>query len=157
MATYVPSVRDVKKNWIEIDAEGAVLGRLAAYIASILKGKNKPHYTSFLDCGDNVVVVNAEKLHLTGKKMKNKVYYRHTGYLGGLKSTTPEKIIAGKNPERLLKLAVKRMLGNTPMGRHRLSNLKVYAGSKHKHEAQKPMVVDFKSLNVKNARRVVSG
>ena len=151
MKTYFPSGKYLNKKWIEINAEGVILGRLASYIAVVLKGKNKPIYTSFLDCGDNVIVVNAAKIVMTGKKMTDKLYYSHTGKLGSLKSTTPKRILDGKNPEDLLRLAVKRMLGNTPMGRLRLSNLKIYAGSEHKHKAQTPTFIDFKSLNRKNS------
>ena len=136
--TYSAKKSEIQKKWVLIDATDKVLGRLATEVVKILKGKNKPTYTPSMDCGDNVIIINAEKIKLTGNKMKDKIYYRHTGYMGGLKQTTPEKILAGPAPDKVVRLAVKRMLGYGPMSRKRLSNMYVYAGPNHKHEAQQP-------------------
>ncbi|MBQ4875008.1 MAG: 50S ribosomal protein L13 [Rickettsiaceae bacterium H1] len=149
-SSYSQKKSEIRKNWLLINAKGAIVGRLAAKIAILLRGKNKPTYTPHMDGGDCVVVINAAEVAFSGKKIKNKIYYRHTGYPGGIKSTIPEKILDGKYPERVLKLAVKRMLDNGPMARKRMKNLYVYSGSEHKHEAQKPQVFDFISLNKKN-------
>ncbi len=144
---------EVDKKWILIDAEGVVVGRLATFIAMRLRGKHRPDYTPHIDCGDNVVVINAEKVVFTGKKRNDKVYYWHTGYPGGLKERTADKILDGRFPERVLKKAVQRMLPKeSPLARQQLSNLKIYAGSEHKHEAQKPEVIDFKSMSSKNTK-----
>ena len=150
MKTFSLSQRQIIKNWILIDATDLVVGRLAAYIANVLRGKHKPEYTPHMDCGDNIIVINAEKARFTGNKMKDKVYYRHTGYPGGIKSTTPEKLISSKFPDRIIKLAVQRMLSEGPMARKRLGNLYIYSGPDHKHAAQKPALVDFGSMNLKN-------
>jgi large subunit ribosomal protein L13 len=153
MKTYSAKPSEIVKKWILIDAEGVVLGRLAAYVASILRGKHKPMYTPHMDCGDNVIIINAEKVRMTGKKMANKIIYRHTGHPGGIKERTPAQILEGKNPERLFEKAVQRMIPRGPLGREQLRNLKVYVGSDHPHEAQQPEVFDFASQNVKNTRR----
>jgi large subunit ribosomal protein L13 len=143
----------VQKRWILVDAENAVVGRLASFLAMRLRGKHRPDYTPHVDCGDNIVVVNADKVVFTGRKLQNKVYHRHTGFPGGIKETTPARILEGKHPERVLKLAVQRMLPKeSPLARQQLSNLRVYAGAEHPHEAQKPETVDFKSRNPKNVR-----
>ncbi len=143
----------VEKNWIVIDAEGAVVGRLAAFVASRLRGKHRPDYTPHVDCGDHVIVLNAEKVVFTGRKLTDKVYYRHTGHPGGIKQTTPAKVLEGKHPERVVQKAVERMLPKeSPLARTQFSNLRVYAGAEHPHEAQKPEVIDFKALNSKNTR-----
>lgn len=152
MKTFSLKESDIIKKWILIDASGIVVGRLAAFIAKILRGKNKPEYTPYMDCGDNVVVVNAEKVCFSGNKFKDKVYYRHTSYPGGLKSCTPKNILSGKFPDRVIKMAVKRMLDDGPMARKRLKNLYVYPGPEHKHHGQKPVQLDFGSLNRKNKR-----
>ncbi len=152
MKTYNLKPAEVEKKWVLIDAEGLVVGRLAALIASRLRGKHLPAYTPHVDCGDNVVVINADKVELTGKKLTNKKYYRHTGYPGGIKETTPEKIFGGKHPDRVLGMAVKRMLPDGPLANTQLSNLRIYAGTEHPHEAQKPEVLDVASLNSKNVR-----
>lgn len=145
---------EVEKKWIVIDAENVVTGRLASFIAMRLRGKHLPKYTPHIDCGDHVIVINAEKVHLTGKKLSDKVYYRHTGYPGGLKEVTAGKILEGRFPERVMRKAVQRMLPKeSPLARQQLSNLHVYAGAEHKHEAQKPEVIDFGALNPKNVRR----
>ena len=132
--------------------ENMVVGRLAAVIATRLRGKHLPTFTPHMDCGDNVVVINADKVKFTGKKMGDKKYYRHTGYPGGIKETTPEKIMEGKFPERVVEMAVKRMLPRGPLGRQQLTNLKVYAGTEHPHEAQSPETLDVAAMNSKNVR-----
>ena len=152
MKTYNLKPAEVEKKWVLIDAEGLVVGRLAALIASRLRGKHLPSYTPHVDCGDNVIVINADKVQFTGKKLTDKKYYRHTGYPGGIKERTPEKIFESKNPERVVSLAVKRMLPSGPLANQQMSNLRVYAGTDHPHEAQKPEVLDVASLNSKNVR-----
>ncbi len=152
MKTYSAKPADIEKKWILIDAENMVVGRLAAVIATRLRGKHLPTFTPHMDCGDNVVVINADKVKFTGKKMGDKKYYRHTGYPGGIKETTPEKIMEGKFPERVVEMAVKRMLPRGPLGRRQLTNLKVYAGSEHPHEAQSPETLDVAAMNSKNVR-----
>ncbi|PHR93315.1 MAG: 50S ribosomal protein L13 [Robiginitomaculum sp.] len=148
------STAEVEKKWIVIDAENVVTGRLASFIAMRLRGKHLPKYTPHIDCGDHVIVINAEKVHLTGKKLSDKVYYRHSGYPGGLKEVTAGKILEGRFPERVMRKAVQRMLPKeSPLARQQLSNLHVYAGPEHKHEAQKPEVIDFGAFNPKNVRR----
>ncbi|MDA8712265.1 50S ribosomal protein L13 [Alphaproteobacteria bacterium] len=152
MKTYSAKPADIEKKWILIDAENMVVGRLAAVVATRLRGKHLPTFTPHMDCGDNVVVINADKVKFTGKKMADKKYYRHTGYPGGIKETTPEKIMEGKFPERVVEMAVKRMLPRGPLGRQQLTNLKVYAGSEHPHEAQSPETLDVAAMNSKNVR-----
>ena len=140
---------EINNNWILIDAENAIVGRLAAYISKILRGKNKSQYTPHMDNGDFVVVTNIEKIKFTGKKTNNKKYYRHTGYPGGIKSTTPS-LLMKKKPEEILKLAVKRMLPGGPLAKKQLSKLKIYKGSSHPHESQNIKVIDFAKMNKKN-------
>ncbi|MGE3065361.1 MAG: 50S ribosomal protein L13 [Hyphomicrobiaceae bacterium] len=152
MRTYVAKPGEVERKWLLIDADGLVVGRLAAFIATRLRGKHKPAYTPHVDCGDNIVVINAEKIVLTGRKVEDKVYRWHTGYPGGIKERTPKQILAGKYPERIVEKAVERMLKRGPQHRRLMRNLKVYAGKDHPHEAQKPETVDVKALNRKNAR-----
>lgn len=152
MKTYSATPKDIEKKWVLIDATNLVVGRLAAIVASRLRGKHLPHYTPHMDCGDNVIIINADKVALTGKKHTNKTYYRHTGYPGGIKETTPEKILEGKFPERVVELAVKRMLSSGPLARQHMRNLKVYAGAEHPHEGQAPQVLDVASANRKNVR-----
>jgi len=155
MKTYSMKLSEVDKKWLLIDASSVVLGRLAAKVAMILAGKHKPTYTPSQDCGDNIIIINADKVRLTGNKSATKdgkIYYRHTGYFGGIKETTAGKILAGKHPQRVVEKAVERMLAEGPMGRKRLANLYVYAGSLHPHEAQKPEVFDFAVMNSKNKR-----
>ena len=137
MKTFVPKLKDITRDWHVVDAEGRVLGRLASRIASILMGKEKPTYADFLDCGDFVIVVNAEKVRLTGKKLSDKLYYRHSGYPGGLKQMTAAEVLE-KHPERLIRSAVKGMLPRNKLGRKMLSKLKIYAGGDHPHQAQQP-------------------
>jgi len=152
MKTFSAKPSDIEKKWFIVDAEGLVLGRMAAEIAKILRGKNKPIFTPHMDCGDNVIVINADKVALTGKKLDNKIYYRHTGYPGGIKSTTPRRILEGKFPERVVEKAVQRMIPKGPLGRDQLRNLKVYAGVDHPHEGQKPEVLDIGAQNPKNKK-----
>ena len=143
---------DVEKKWIVIDAENAVVGRLASFIAMRLRGKHRPDYTPHVDCGDYVVVVNADKVKFTGAKLTNKTYYWHTGYIGGIKERKARQILEGKYPERVLEKAVERMIPEGPLGRKQLSNLRVYAGAEHPHAAQSPEVLDVKSMNKMNTR-----
>jgi large subunit ribosomal protein L13 len=152
MKTFSAKPADIDKKWILIDAENMVVGRLAAVIATRLRGKHLPTFTPHMDCGDNVIVINADKVKFTGKKTSDKVYYRHTGYPGGIKETTPEKVLGGNYPERVLALAVKRMLPGGPLSRQQLSNLRIYAGTEHPHEAQAPELLDVASMNSKNVR-----
>ncbi len=152
MQTYVAKPGEVEKKWIVIDASGLVVGRLASLIATRLKGKHKAIYTPHVDCGDNIIVVNAEKVVFTGNKYEDKVYYRHTGYPGGIKATTPRRIIEGKFPERVVEKAVERMLRRGPLQRKLMGNLKVYKGSEHPHQAQNPETLDVAKLNRKNTR-----
>ena len=142
--TYVNKAT-AKKEWVVIDAENEVLGRLASKIAKILRGKYKPSYSPHVDCGDNVIVINAEKIVLTGNKLTGKVYTRHTGYPGGQRHTSPEALLK-KHPERILEHAVKGMLPKNRLGRAILKNLHLYVGSEHKHEAQQPKKIDLKNL-----------
>jgi large subunit ribosomal protein L13 len=152
MKTYSAKPSEVERKWLLIDAEDVVLGRLAAVVADRLRGKHKPMYTPHIDCGDNVIIVNAEKVKLTGRKRTDKVYYWHTGYPGGIKSRTADKILDGQHPERVIESAVKRMLPGGPLSRQQLKKLKIYAGPDHKHEAQSPETVDIAALNAKNKR-----
>jgi len=153
MQTYSAKPSEVKKKWLVIDADGVVLGRLASEVAKILRGKNKPIFTPHIDTGDHVVVINADKVKLTGKKLQNKVYYRHTGHPGGIKSQTPEFILGSKFPQRVIEKAVERMMPKeSPLAREQLGKLRVYAGTAHPHEAQTPVVYDFASKNPKNKR-----
>jgi len=141
---------EIKNNWLLINAENAIVGRLAAFISKALRGKNKNHYTPNMDVGDFVIVTNIEKIKFTGKKLNNKKYYRHTGYPGGIKTTSPS-VLFKKKPEEILKLAVKRMLPSGPLAKKQLSKLRIYKGDKHPHEMQKPKVIDFLKLNKKNS------
>ena len=141
---------DIKKDWLLIDAKDIVLGRLATNVSNILRGKHKPTYTPHVDCGDNVVIINAEKIKLTGKKLDDKTYYRHTGYPGGIKETTPNKMKEKNKSDEMIKLAIKRMIPRGPLGRQQLSNCKIYRDENHKHEAQNPQIVDIASMNTKN-------
>ena len=142
----------VEKKWVLIDAEGLVVGRVASIIANILRGKHKPSFTPHVDCGDNVIVINAEKVQLTGNKRADKRYYWHTGYPGGIKGRTAGQILEGRFPERVVEKAVERMIPRGPLGRRQMKNLRVYAGAEHPHEAQQPETVDIASLNRKNTR-----
>ena len=137
---------DVDKKWILIDADGIVLGRLASKVSMILRGKHKPSFTPHADCGDHVIIINAEKVKFTGKKLDDKIYYWHTGHPGGIKSRTARQIIEGKFPDRVIRMAVKRMIPKGPLGSVQLSNMKVYAGSKHPHEAQAPKMLNISGM-----------
>ncbi len=150
MKTYSAKASEIDKKWILIDAEGLVVGRLASLIAMRLRGKHKPTFTPHMDCGDNVIVINAAKALLTGDKLKKKVYYHHTGYIGGIKERTAGAIMSGKFPERVVEKAVERMLPRGPLGKRQLSNLRVYGDSEHPHDAQQPVKVDVAALNPKN-------
>lgn len=152
MKTYSAKAADIKKKWILIDAENLVVGRLAAIIARHLRGKHLATFTPHMDCGDNVIVVNADKIKFSGKKTDDKTYYRHTGYPGGIKSTTPAAMLESKQPERILQLAVKRMLPRGALANKQFSNLRVYAGPDHPHEAQNPEKLDVAAMNAKNIR-----
>lgn len=152
MKTFSATPKDIEKSWVLIDASGLVVGRLAAIIATRLRGKHKPSYTPHMDDGDNIIVINAGDVVLSGNKRAGKTYYWHTGYPGGIKSRTAEKILDGKHPERVLQKAVERMLPRGPLARKQLKNLKVYVGSDHPHEAQSPVPLDIAALNSKNAR-----
>jgi large subunit ribosomal protein L13 len=152
MKTFTATPADIDKKWILIDAEGVVLGRLASIVAMRLRGKHKPSFTPHMDMGDNVIIINADKVQMTGKKRAEKTYYRHTGHPGGIKSRTAEQILEGAHPERVVTLAVKRMLPGNRLSRQQMTNLRVYAGTEHPHEAQQPEVLDVKSLNKKNTR-----
>jgi len=153
MKTYSAKPSEVEKKWLLIDAEGLVVGRLASIIAMRLRGKHKPMFTPHIDCGDNIIVVNADKVVFTGNKMKNKKFYWHTGYPGGIKERTMEKILGGKFPTRVVTKAVERMMPKeSPLARKQMTNLRVYAGTEHPHEAQNPEVLDVASMNSKNKR-----
>ncbi len=152
MKTYTMTPAEVDKKWHLVDADGLVLGRMASIIANLVRGKHKPGYTPHMDCGDHVVVINAEKIKLTGKKLTDKKYYWHTGYPGGIKERTPEKILGGKHPERVILKAVERMIPRGPLGRDQMRNLRVYAGAEHPHEAQQPVPLDIAAMNPKNKR-----
>ena len=141
---------EVEKKWHIIDAEGLVVGRVATIIANILRGKHKPSFTPHVDCGDNVVVINADKVQFTGKKMADKRYYKHTGYAGGIKETSPAKVLEGRFPERVLEKAVERMVPRGPLGRQQMKALHLYAGTEHPHDGQQPEVLDVAARNRKN-------
>ena len=153
MKTFSAKPSDIDKRWFVVDAEGLVLGRMASVVAMRLRGKHKPSYTPHADCGDNIIVVNAEKVRLTGRKREDKVYYRHTGYPGGIKSRTAAGIFESKYPERVVVKAVERMIPRTPLGRQQVSNLRVYAGPEHPHVAQEPQALDIGAMNDKNRGR----
>jgi large subunit ribosomal protein L13 len=152
MKTYSAKPSEVERGWYVIDADGAVLGRLASLVAMRLRGKHKPIFTPHIDCGDNIIVVNAEKVALTGNKRTKKEFFWHTGYPGGIKSRTMDAILTGKHPERVIVKAVERMITRSPLGRQQMRKLHVYAGPDHPHEAQKPEAIDLGALNRKNVR-----
>ena len=152
MKTFTATPADIEKKWILIDAEGIVLGRLASIAATILRGKNKPTYTPHMDMGDNVIIINADKVQMTGKKRTDKKYYWHTGHPGGIKERTATQILEGAHPERVVVKAVERMISRNKLGRQQMTNLRVYAGAAHPHEAQAPAVIDVKAMNPKNTR-----
>jgi large subunit ribosomal protein L13 len=150
--THSTKTAEIEKQWVVIDATGLVVGRLASIIALRLRGKHKPSFTPHMDDGDNIVVVNADKVVFTGRKKEQKVYYHHTGYPGGIKERTAKFILEGRFPERVVEKAVERMLPRGPLGRKQLGNLRVYKGAEHPHEAQSPVTLDVAAMNSKNAR-----
>jgi large subunit ribosomal protein L13 len=152
--TYSAKAADIEKKWVLIDASGLVVGRLASLIALRLRGKHKPTFTPHLDDGDNVIVINADKVALTGSKREQKIYHHFTGYPGGIKERSAKFILEGRFPERIVEKAVERMLPRGPLGRKQLGNLRVYKGAEHPHAAQQPVTLDVASLNRKNARLV---
>jgi large subunit ribosomal protein L13 len=152
MRTYSAKPADVERKWYLIDADGVVLGRLASVIATRLRGKHRPIFTPHIDCGDNIIVVNAEKVRLTGRKREEKVYYWHTGHPGGLKKRTVAQILDGKHPERVVMKAVERMIPRSPLGRQVMRKLRVYTGADHPHESQQPELLDVAAMNPKNKR-----
>jgi large subunit ribosomal protein L13 len=153
LSTRSAKASEITNGWIVVDAEGVVVGRLASFIALRLRGKHRADFTPHVDTGDNVVVINCEKVALTGKKMTDKIYYRHTGHPGGIKERVAGKVLEGKHPERVLEKAVERMMPKeSPLARKQLSKLHIYAGGEHPHAAQKPVTIDYKSKNRKNSR-----
>ena len=152
MKTYTAKAKDIVKNWVLIDAEGLIVGRTAAIIANRLRGKHKPTFTPHMDCGDNIIVVNADKVVFTGKKFEDKTYYHYTGFPGGIKEKSPRMILEGRFPERVVEKAVERMLARGPLQRRLMNNLKVYKGAEHPHAAQNPAPLDIATLNRKNVR-----
>ena len=157
MKTFSATPKDIDKKWLLVDAEDLILGRLAAIVATRLRGKHKPSYTPHMDCGDNVIVINAEKVKLSGNKMQDKTYYHHTGYPGGIKSRTAASILAGPTPEQVVSKAIERMIPKGPLGRQQIKNLKVYVGAEHPHEAQQPAILDIAAMNPKNKRSSIRG
>jgi len=152
MKTYSAKPAEVVKKWVLIDAEGVVLGRLASIVANHLRGKHKTTFTPHVDCGDNIIVINAEKVRVTGNKLEDKVFYYHTGHPGGIKERSWGKILGGAHPERLIEKAVERMVPRGPLGRQQMKNLRVYAGTAHPHEGQQPVTLDVAAMNPKNKR-----
>ena len=152
MKTFSMKPADVQKKWYVIDAQDIVLGRLASYVALRLRGKHLPTFSPHVDCGDNIVVINAEKVAVTGNKLRDEKFYWHTGHPGGIKERTLGQILDGRFPERLFTKAVERMISRGPLGRQIMTSLKVYKGSEHPHAAQNPEVIDFASMNPKNKR-----
>ncbi|UPT64833.1 MAG: 50S ribosomal protein L13 [Hyphomonadaceae bacterium JAD_PAG50586_4] len=153
LSTRSAKASEITNGWIVVDAEGVVVGRLASFIALRLRGKHRADFTPHADTGDNVIIINAEKVAFTGKKLTDKVYYRHTGHPGGIKERVAGKVLEGKHPERVLEKAVERMMPKeSPLARKQLSKLHVYAGTEHPHAAQKPVTIDYKSKNRKNSR-----
>ena len=145
--------KEIKKDWYIINAQNVAVGRLAAYISKVLRGKNKPTYNPHMDNGDFVVVTNIDKIKFTGKKFSNKIYYRHTGHPGGIKESTPSSLVDKNKTEDILKLAVKRMLPGGPLAKKQLTKLKIYNGDEHPHDVQKPKIIDFGKLNKRNIVR----
>ena len=152
MSTFSAKPAEVDKKWVMIDAEGLVVGRLASIVAMRLRGKHKASYTPHVDCGDNVIVINAAKVVLTGRKVEQKVYHKHTGYIGGIKERSAKSILAGRFPERIVEKAVERMLPRGPLGRRQFGNLRVYPHAEHPHAAQQPEQIDIAAMNRKNKR-----
>ena len=155
MKTYMARASEITRKWYLIDATNLILGRLAVVAANYVRGKHKTYFTPSIDCGDNVVIVNAKKIKLTGNKYGDRLHYRHTGYPGGIKSRSYEDILEGKNPQEAVQLAIKRMIPNGPLGRRQLKKLYVYPGDEHPHEGQKPEILDLESMNKKNKREAL--
>jgi large subunit ribosomal protein L13 len=153
MNTYSAKPTEIERKWCVVDAKGLVLGRMASIISMRLRGKHKPTYTPHMDCGDHIIVINADKIQLTGRKRSDKVYYRHTGYPGGIKSRTAGQILEGAHPERVVIKAIERMISRNPLGTQQMRKLHVYVGTDHPHEAQNPEVLDIAAMNPKNTRR----
>jgi large subunit ribosomal protein L13 len=153
MRTFSLKAGQIKKNWVVVDANNLILGRLSAIIASHLRGKHKPEFTPNMDCGDYVVVINADKIQVTGNKLDDHVFYWHTGYPGGIKQRTLRERLASKFPERVIQKTVERMLPKGPLGRQMLGNLKIYSSDNHPHTAQNPVILDVSSMNKKNMKR----
>ena len=153
MKTYTAKPAEIEKKWILIDAEGIVLGRLAVVVASLLRGKHKPTFTPHMDMGDNVIVINADKVQMTGNKRADKRYYWHTGHPGGIKFRTAEQVLEGAHPERVMIKAVERMISRNRLGRQQMTNLRVYAGAEHPHEAQQPTVLDLSLIHISEPTR----
>ena len=153
MTTFSAKAHEVNRDWYVVDAEGKTLGRLATEVARRLRGKHKPTYTPHMDCGDHIIVINADKIQLTGRKRTDKMYYRHTGYPGGIKSRTAGQILEGAHPERVVIKAIERMVSRNPLGTQQMRKLHVYAGADHPHEAQNPEILDIAEMNPKNTRR----
>ena len=153
MKTFSATPKDIERGWYVVDADGLVLGRLASLLANRLRGKHKPSFTPHMDCGDHVIVLNAEKVVLTGKKPQQKIYYRHTGYPGGLKEARAEKVLQGRFPERVIEAAVRRMVPSGPLGRDVLRKLHVYKGGEHPHAGQQPQALDIAAMNRKNEHK----
>ena len=152
MSTYSAKPSEIEKKWILIDANDLVVGRLASIVAMRLRGKHMPTFTPHMDMGDNVIVINAGKVKLTGRKLDQRKFYWHTGYPGGIKDRTQRELLEGRHPERVLENAVRRMIPSGPLGRQQLKNLRVYAGAEHPHAAQQPKTLDVASMNTKNVR-----
>lgn len=152
MKTYSAKVGEIEKKWVIIDATNLVVGRLAAIIANRLRGKHLPVYTPHIDTGDNVIVINAEKIKLTGNKLDQRTFHWHTGHPGGIKGRTQRQLLDGAHPERVVENAVRRMMPGGPLSRQQLTNMRVYAGSEHPHEAQQPTVLDVAAMNTKNVK-----
>ena len=152
MKTFSATPSDIEKRWIIVDAEGVVLGRLASVVAQRLRGKHKAIFTPHMDTGDNVIIVNADKVQITGRKRYDRMYYRHTGFPGGIKSTNADRILRGDHPERVVQMAVRRMLPGNKLSRKLMGNLRVYAGTDHPHAAQEPEALDVAGMNPKNTR-----
>jgi len=150
--TYSAKPSEIERKWCIVDADGLVLGRMASIISMRLRGKHKPTYTPHMDCGDHIIVINADKVQLTGRKRTDKMYYRHTGYPGGIKSRTAGQILEGAHPERIVIKAIERMISRNPLGTQQMRKLHVYAGASHPHEAQNPEVLDIAQMNSKNTR-----
>lgn len=152
MKTFSIKPSEIKKDWYVIDATDLVLGRLSAFVATRLRGKHKPEFTPHMDCGDNIIIVNAEKVALTGNKASDKIFYWHTGHPGGIKQRTMQQRLSSDKPQEVIKKSVERMLSKGPLSRKLMKNLHVYAGPEHKHEAQQPQAIDFSAMNRKNKR-----